>query len=265
MAQFLQKIICSENCVYLSKLGDTYACDELKKSSHRFMKRNFEDVCRTEDFLELSVEDVEELVSSQGIYVQSEETVVDAIRLWVGHQDRGRSQHRERLGSHIQMGNLTDQAVGCLVEEGLVLPTHPYLVGRQENDEVKRSRARGLNKFIVTVAFDSSTVEYLDLDRVEEGWNVLTQVPNMMTIMTMMTLMTMMTMMTLMTMMTMITMITTKTLMTMMTMMTMLTQVPNMRYGLSGAGLSSYGDTLLITGGVGRGGILKALNRLNFI
>ena len=75
----------------------------------------------------------------------------------------------------------------------------------------------------------------------------------------------MMTMMTLMTMMTMITMMTTKTLMTMMTIMTMLTQVPNMRYGLSGAGLSSYGDTLLITGGVGRGGILKALNRLNFI
>ena len=216
VAQFLQKIICSDNCVYLSKLGDTYACDELKKSSHRFMKRNFEDVCRTEDFLELALEDVEELISSQGIYVQSEETIVDAIRLWVAHEDSGRSQYRERLGSHIQMGNLTDKAVGCLVEEGLVLPTHPYLVGRQHNDEVKLSRARGLNKFIVTVAFDSSTVEYLDLDRVEEGWNVLTQ-------------------------------------------------VPNMRYGLSGAGLSSYGDTLLITGGVGRGGILKALNRLNVI
>ena len=212
VAQFLQKIICSENCVYLSKLGDTYACEELKKSSHRFIKRNFEDVCRTEDFLELDLEELEELISSQGIYVQSEETVVDAIRLWVGHQDRGRTQHRERLGSHIQMGNLSDQAVGCLVEEGLVLPTHPYLVGMHQNDEVKHSRARGLNKFIVTVAFDSSNVEYLDLDRVEEGWNVLTQ-------------------------------------------------VPNMRYGLSGAGLSSYGDTLLITGGVGRGGILKALNR----
>ena len=212
VAQFLQKIICSENCVYLSKLGDTYACEELKKSSYRFMKRNFEDVCRTDDFLELGLEDVEELVSSQGIYVQSEETVVDAIRLWVGHQDSGRGQHRQRLGSHIQMGNLSDQAVSRLVEEGLVLPTHPYVVGRPQNEEVTHSRARGLNKFIVTVAFDSSNVEYLDLDRVEEGWNVLTQ-------------------------------------------------VPNMRYGLSGAGLSSYGDTLLITGGVGRGGILKALNR----
>ena len=31
---------------------------------------------------------------------------------------------------------------------------------------------------------------------------------------------------------------------------------------MSGAGLASAGDSLLITGGVGRGGILKAVNRL---
>ena len=77
---------------------------------------------------------------------------------------------------------------------------------------MEKSRARGLNKFIVAMAFDSSNVEYLDLDRVEEGWNVLTE-------------------------------------------------CPNMRYGLSGAGLVSMGDTLLVTGGVGRQGILKAINR----
>ena len=62
------------------------------------------------------------------------------------------------------------------------------------------------------MAFDSNSMEYLDLDRVEEGGNALTE-------------------------------------------------CPNMRYGLSGAGLVSMGDTLLVTGGVGRQGILKAINR----
>ena len=38
-----------------------------------------------------------------------------------------------------------------------------------------------------------------------------------------------------------------------------------MRYGLSGAGLVSLGDTLLLTGGVGRAGILKAINRFIII
>ena len=40
-----------------------------------------------------------------------------------------------------------------------------------------------------------------------------------------------------------------------------MTECPNMRYGLSGAGLVSLGDTLLLTGGVGRAGILKAIDR----
>jgi hypothetical protein len=70
------------------------------------------------------------------------------------------------------------------------------------------SRARGLNKFIVAIGFDSCNVEYLDLDRPDAGWNILTQ-------------------------------------------------IPEMRYGLSGAGLAAHGDTLIVTGGVGRGGVLK--------
>ena len=61
------------------------------------MKRNFEDVCRTEDFLELSVEDVEDLISCDNIYVQSEETVVEAIQLWCSQDLERRRQHTERL------------------------------------------------------------------------------------------------------------------------------------------------------------------------
>ena len=34
-----------------------------------------------------------------------------------------------------------------------------------------------------------------------------------------------------------------------------------MRYGLSGAGLTTYNDKIFITGGVGAGGILKAVKR----
>ena len=35
-----------------------------------------------------------------------------------------------------------------------------------------------------------------------------------------------------------------------------------LRYGLSGASLASFGDKLFIAGGVGAGGILKAVKRL---
>ena len=188
------------------------------------MKRNFEDVCRTDDFLELSVDDVEELISCDNIYVQSEETVVEAVSLWLEARE-DRADYRARLMTHVKLSNLSPDSLSSLVSRNLVTS------GQQQSLEAEavdvKSRSRGLNKFIVAMAFDSNAVEYLDLDRyrckkgnlvlslnrrIDEGWNILTE-------------------------------------------------CPNMRYGLSGAGLVSLGDTLLLTGGVGRAGILKAINR----
>jgi len=214
ICQFMQKIISAANCVFLAKLGDTYSCSELQQSAKRFMKRNFEDVCRTEDFLELEIEDVEELISSDSIYVETEETVVQAVLLWCNTDKRKESL--ERLFKYVKLMNLSAESFENLVATNVLSVSqcqqHNEQLSSKSELVVPGSRARGLNKFIVAVAFDSSNVEYLDLDRPEEGWNVLTQ-------------------------------------------------VPGMRYGLSGAGLSSLGDTLLVTGGVGKAGILKALNR----
>merc|ERR1711892_421425 len=198
ICQFMQKIISAANCVFLAKLGDTYSCSELQQSAKRFMKRNFEDVCRTEDFLEL----------------ETEETVVQAVLLWCNTDKRKESL--ERLFKYVKLMNLSAESFENLVATNVLSVSqcqqHNEQLSSKSELVVPGSRARGLNKFIVAVAFDSSNVEYLDLDRPEEGWNVLTQ-------------------------------------------------VPGMRYGLSGAGLSSLGDTLLVTGGVGKAGILKALNR----
>ena len=214
ICQFMQKIISAANCVFLAKLGDTYSCTELQQSAKRFMQRNFEDVCRTEDFHELEVEDVEELISSDSIYVQSEETVVEAILLWCNNEKR--KEKLEQLFKHVKLMNLSSESFEDLVKKNVLSVTqcqqHSLELSSKPDLVVSGSRARGLNKFIVAMAFDSSNVEYLDLDRPDEGWNILTQ-------------------------------------------------CPGMRYGLSGAGLSSLGDTLLVTGGVGRGGILKALSR----
>lgn len=135
---------------------------DLQSSSKRFMKRNFEDVCRTDDFLELSVDDVEELISCDHIYVQSEETVVEAVSLWLEARE-ARVDCRARLMTHVKLSNLSPASLSSLVSRNLVTS------GQQQSLEAEavnvKSRARGLNKFIVAMAFDSNAVEYLDLDR----------------------------------------------------------------------------------------------------
>ena len=139
-----------------------YYARDLQSSSKRFMKRNFEDVCRTDDFLELSVDDVEELISCDNIYVQSEETVVEAVSLWLEAR-ADRVDCRERLMTHVKLGNLSPASLSSLVTRNLVTS------GQQQSIEAEavdvKSRSRGLNKFIVAMAFDSNAVEYLDLDR----------------------------------------------------------------------------------------------------
>ena len=126
----------------------------------------------------------------------------------------GRAEHTARLVQHVKLAKLSPASVSCLLQSSLITAEAATTATTHQPEAAADtgSRSRGLNKFIVAMAFDSSAVEYLDLDRVEEGWQLLTE-------------------------------------------------CPNMRYGLSGAGLVSMGDTLLVTGGVGRQGILKAINR----
>ena len=119
---------------------------------------------------------------------------------------------------HVKLAKLSPASVSCLLQSSLITAEAATTATTHQPEAAAdtASRSRGLNKFIVAMAFDSSAVEYLDLDRVEEGWQLLTE-------------------------------------------------CPDMRYGLSGAGLVSMGDTLLVTGGVGRQGILKAINRWTHI
>ena len=130
----------------------------------------------------------------------------------------GRAEHTARLVQHVKLAKLSPASVSCLLQSSLITAEAATTATTHQPEAAAdtASRSRGLNKFIVAMAFDSSAVEYLDLDRVEEGWQLLTE-------------------------------------------------CPNMRYGLSGAGLVSMGDTLLVTGGVGRQGILKAINRCTHI
>ena len=68
-----------------------------------------------------------------------------------------------RLTTHVKLRNLAPASLSSLVSRNLVTS------GQQQSLEAEavdvKSRARGLNKFIVAMAFDSNAVEYLDLDR----------------------------------------------------------------------------------------------------
>ena len=71
------------------RLADMYACPDLLESTQRFIQRNFEDVSRTEDFVELTFHEVESLIKLDSIFVSSEETIVEAVLAWCSKSEVG--------------------------------------------------------------------------------------------------------------------------------------------------------------------------------
>ena len=92
---------------------------------------------------EKPVEDVEELIACDNIYVESEETVVDAVKLWCNNETR--REHRARLMAHVKLSNLSSDS---LVQHNLISSS----LSLQREVQVEKSRSRGLNKFIVVMA-----------------------------------------------------------------------------------------------------------------
>ena len=60
-----------------------YRCEELQKAAKDFILANFVAVAKTEDFLNLSIKQVEEWISSDEIIVEGEEEVFEVVVKWI--------------------------------------------------------------------------------------------------------------------------------------------------------------------------------------
>ncbi|XP_078370448.1 kelch-like protein 11 [Oculina patagonica] len=77
------------NCIAAYYFAVKYRCEELQKKARAFILAYFVAVAETEDFLNLSIAQMQEWISSNEIIVQGEEEVFEAIMKWI---DRNESQ-----------------------------------------------------------------------------------------------------------------------------------------------------------------------------
>ncbi|XP_012728266.2 kelch-like protein 10 isoform X1 [Fundulus heteroclitus] len=81
---FLQGKLCSKNCINTWKLADHYNFRNLKEAAYLYILQHFEevvDVCA--DFLQLSVEQLADLIGKDELNVRKESFVFEAILRWV--------------------------------------------------------------------------------------------------------------------------------------------------------------------------------------
>ncbi|XP_051910628.1 kelch repeat and BTB domain-containing protein 2 [Hippocampus zosterae] len=105
---YLVKKINPENCVRMLSIGDLFSCSELKQSAKRMVEHKFPMVYRQDAFLQLSHELLLDVLSSDNLNVEKEETVREAAMLWLEYNMEARSQHLSSVLSQIRIDALSE-------------------------------------------------------------------------------------------------------------------------------------------------------------
>uniref|UniRef100_A0A4W3J0H9 Kelch repeat and BTB (POZ) domain containing 2 n=1 Tax=Callorhinchus milii TaxID=7868 RepID=A0A4W3J0H9_CALMI len=106
--EYLIKKINAENCVRLLSFADLYSCEELKASAKRMVEHKFTAVYHQEAFLQLSHDLLIDILSSDNLNVEKEETVREAAMVWLEYDTESRSQYLSSVLGQIRIDALSE-------------------------------------------------------------------------------------------------------------------------------------------------------------
>ena len=123
-SSFLQSQLDATNCLGIKAFGDLHACSDLKMAAHIFALRNFIEVIKSEEFLCLSAREVVELISSDDLFVRTEEHVYEAVLCWVKHDEQMRQKDLPILLECVRLPLLSKEYLVSNVEAEPIMRSH---------------------------------------------------------------------------------------------------------------------------------------------
>ena len=102
-SRFIIQTLSSSNCLMVYYLAVNYRCIELQEKARDFIYANFTSVVEHEDFLNLTVSEVEKWISSDEIRVRGEEDVFQAIVKWAEQNGDGEREKFFELFRHVRL------------------------------------------------------------------------------------------------------------------------------------------------------------------
>ena len=102
-SKFIIQSLSSSNCFMAYYLAVNYRCVELQEKARDFIYANFTRVVEHEDFLNLTISEVEEWISSDEIRVRGEEDFFQAIVKWVEQKGSGEREKFFELFRHVRL------------------------------------------------------------------------------------------------------------------------------------------------------------------
>ena len=102
-SKFIIQTLSSSNCLMVYYLAVNYRCIELQEKARDFVFANFTSVVEHEDFLNLTLKEVEEWILSDEIRVRGEEDVFQAVVKWAEKRGSGDREKFFDLFRHVRL------------------------------------------------------------------------------------------------------------------------------------------------------------------
>ncbi|XP_073088726.1 kelch-like protein 2 isoform X2 [Manis javanica] len=190
--EFLESQLHPVNCLGIRAFADMHACTDLVNKANTYA-----DVVLSEEFLNLGIEQVCSLISSDKLTISSEEKVFEAVIAWVNHDKDVRQEFMARLMEHVRLPLLPREYLVQRVEEEALVKNSSackdylieamkyHLLPTEQRMLMKSSRTRlrtpmSLPKVMVVVGGQAPkairSVECYDFK--EERWHQVAELPS---------------------------------------------------------------------------------------
>ncbi|XP_078595160.1 kelch-like protein 24 [Branchiostoma floridae x Branchiostoma japonicum] len=93
----LQGFLNKETCLEIWAMADRVSSTRLAETAKSYALKRFEEVCKTENFLQLPFYLLKKYISDEGLQVKKEERILEAVVLWTKHNLNEREKHLEEL------------------------------------------------------------------------------------------------------------------------------------------------------------------------
>uniref|UniRef100_A0A8D3C2U3 BTB domain-containing protein n=1 Tax=Scophthalmus maximus TaxID=52904 RepID=A0A8D3C2U3_SCOMX len=110
-SEFLCERICQENCIGIWQLTKVCSSTEMQYKAYRYITYHFEEVFLCEEFLELSLQELNEILGRDDLNVRTESIVYEAILRWIAHIPEERKEHISVLLFKVRLAPTTLKGV----------------------------------------------------------------------------------------------------------------------------------------------------------
>ncbi|GBO13346.1 Kelch-like protein 20, partial [Araneus ventricosus] len=194
--RFLERHMDETNCLGIHCFAEAHACENLQKKAKEFTLRYFPDVMKHEEMLSLSQSKFIELISSDTLNVEREETVFEAVLLWLNQDVAARSEDFHLVLEQVRLPLMSpyylhdcvasvpavETSTQCqkLLEEAKLYNLLPDRRHQKSSVRTRPRRSFGISEVVVAVGGEDDKVVLRSVecfDPVNDKWLTLACLP----------------------------------------------------------------------------------------